>query len=221
MAKKQNKRKSKKKSNTFTDLMFKIGVFFKQYTEWVDALDDLLKEMLKTEKYKEILKRSYSVNDYQVLLSVFRELDKKREKDFNAKLYNYKQLKIKLQKQQTEVADFAMKDVNQALKQKKKLLHKQYGFFKGNRLYKDIQKHSMSDIENLYEERKAYWEKFKLDDVIESRMLLEKKEMKECLLFYEYAFKKIAKLDTSKQHALFLKQQEEDFHGKAPALIEE
>ena len=43
------------KSKRFFDMLFSFGCFIKQYTEWIDQSDNLLCEILKTQKYKEIL----------------------------------------------------------------------------------------------------------------------------------------------------------------------
>lgn len=196
------------KSKRFSDMLFSFGCFIKQYTEWIDQSDNLLCEILKTQKYKEILKRSYTLSEYQVLLSVFRELSQKRKIDFHNKLNEYDKYRKKVQQEQHSSEKLAMKDLNFKLTQKKKLLRKQYGFFRAIEEYKKIRDISSSDIEKYYNERILYWDKKKVDGIIEIQMIQIRKEMKECLSFYDYVFKKIAKLNTqnlSRFRQLFVK----------------
>lgn len=208
----------KNQSKSFSDFLFSFGCFIKQYTEWLDQADNLLCEILKTQKYKEILKRSYTANDHQVLLSVLRELSQKRSDDFRNKLNEYQKCKKQLQKEIHDSEKLALKDLSFKLNQKKKLLRKQYGIFRANKEFKKLRSTSSDDIEKFYNERISYWEKTKIDDVIEIRMLQIKKEMKECLAFYDYIFKKISKLDTKKQNVLFIEEQKRDFQSAAPKL---
>ena len=42
--------------------------------------------------------------------------------------------------------------------------------------------------------------------------------MKECLSFYDYVFKKIAKLNTQKNNILFLDKQKKNFQLEAPKM---
>lgn len=149
------------KSKRFSDMLFSFGCFIKKYTEWIDQSDNLLCEILKTQKYKEILKRSYALSEYQVLLSVFRELSQKRKIDFHNILNEYDKYRKKLQKEQYSSEKLAMKDLNHRLNQKKKLLRKQYGFFRAIEEYKKIRDISNSDIEKYYNERILDWDKKK------------------------------------------------------------
>lgn len=206
------------KSKRFSDMLFSFGCFIKQYTEWIDQSDNLLCEILKTQKYKEILKRDYTLSEYQVLLSVFKELSRKRKNDFHNKLNEYDVCKKKLQQEQHSSEKLAMKDLNFKLTQKKKLLRKQYGFFRAIEEYKKIRDNSSSDIEKYYNERILYWDKIKVDDIIEIRMIQLKKEMKECLVFYDYVFKKIAKLNTQKKNKSFCDNQRKNFQLEAPKM---
>lgn len=199
-------------------MLFSFGCFIKQYTEWIDQSDNLLCEILKTQKYKEILKRSYTLSEYQVLLSVFRELSQKRKIDFHNKLNEYDKYRKKLQQEQYSSEKLAVKDLNFKLTQKKKLLRKQYGFFKAIEEYKKIRDISSSDIEKYYNERILYWDKIKVDDIIEIRMIKLEKEMKECLVFYDYVFEKIAKLNTQKKNKSFCDNQRKKFQLEAPKM---
>lgn len=206
------------KSKRFSDMLFSFSCFIKQYTEWIDQSDNLLCEILKTQKYKEILKRDYTLSEYQVLLSVFRELSQKRKIDFHNKLNEYDKYRKKLQQEQHSSEKLAMKDLNFKLTQKKKLLRKQYGFFKAIEEYKKIRDISSSDIEKYYNERILYWDKIKVDDIIEIRMIKLEKEMKECLVFYDYVFEKIAKLNTQKKNKSFCDNQRKKFQLEAPKM---
>lgn len=206
------------KSKRFSDMLFSFGCFIKQYTEWIDQSDNLLCEILKTQKYKEILKRSYTLSEYQVLLSVFRELSQKRKIDFHNKLNEYDKYRKKLQQEQHSSEKLAMKDLNFKLTQKKKLLRKQYGFFRAIEEYKKIRDISSSDIEKYYNERILDWDKKKVDGIIEIQMIQLKKEMKECLVFYDYVFKKIAKLNTQKKNKSFCDNQRKKFQLEAPKM---
>lgn len=206
------------KSKRFSDMLFSFGCFIKQYTEWIDQSDNLLCEILKTQKYKEILKRSYTLSEYQVLLSVFRELSQKRKIDFHNKLNEYDNYRKKLQQEQYSSEKLAMKDLNHKLNQKKKLLCKQYGIIMAIKEYKKFRDISSSDIEKYYNERVLYWDEKIIDGMIEIRMIQIRKEMKECLSFYDYIFKKIAKLNTQKNNILFLDNQKKNFQLEAPEM---